>query len=100
MRLTYGGNVYPSRDAAGVLTGLAELALPLRARRAPAGRAFGVGAWMPARAAREFLADERRFAELADLCASAELDLFTFNAFPHGEFHGPGLKERDRKSVV
>src|SRR5262245_10393357 len=94
VRLTYGANVYPSRDAPGVLAGLRELALPLRARLAPRARAFGVGAWMPASAAREFLADERRFAELAALCDEGELDLFTFNAFPYGAFHGPGLKER------
>src|SRR5262245_9641760 len=94
VRLTYGANVYPSRDAAGVLAGLRELALPLRARPAPERPAFGVGAWMPARAAREFLSDARRFAELCELCASAGLDLFTFNAFPYGAFHGPGLKER------
>lgn len=94
MRLTYGANVYPSRDAAGVLAGLRELALPLRARLAPAASAFGVGAWIPARAAREFLGDPRRFDELDALCAEGGLDLFTFNAFPHGAFHGPGLKER------
>src|SRR5262245_17476247 len=94
VRLTYGANVYPSRDAAGVLAGLRELALPLRARLAPERRDFGVGAWMPARAAREFLSDARRFAELGELCDGAGLDLFTFNAFPYGAFHGPGLKER------
>lgn len=94
VRLTYGANVYPSRDADGVLAGLRELALPLRARLAPSTQAFGVGAWIPARAAREFLSDERRFAELDALCREGGLDLFTCNAFPHGAFHGPGLKER------
>jgi len=93
LRLGYGMNLYPSRDAAGVLAGLRDLALPLRARMgAPAG--FGVGAWMPARAAREFLADERRFEQLVALCAEGGLDPFTWNAFPQGDFHGPGLKER------
>src|SRR5262245_45576707 len=94
VRLSYGLNLYPSRDADGVLRGLRELAIPLRARVAPGAREFGVGAWLPARAAREFVADERRADELVELLASNELDTFTFNAFPHGEFHGPGLKER------
>src|SRR5262245_60816109 len=94
VRLSYGLNLYPSRDADGVLRGLRELAIPLRARVAPGAREFGVGAWLPARAARAFLADERRLEELVELLASNELDAFTFNAFPHGEFHGPGLKER------
>lgn len=94
VRLSYGLNLYPSRDAAGVLAGLRELALPLRARIAPAEREFGVGAWLPARAAREFLTDERRFDELCELCFAGGLDPCTFNAFPQGDFHGPGLKER------
>jgi sugar phosphate isomerase/epimerase len=94
VRLAYGLNLYPSRDAEGVLAGLRALALPLRAMLAPAERGFGVGAWLPARAAREFLADERRAQELGELCLEGGLDPCTFNAFPHGEFHGPGLKER------
>jgi len=97
LRLGYGMNLYPSRDADGVLAGLRSIALPLRARLAASGASpapFGVGAWIPARAAREFLADEGRFEALAALCSSGGLDLFTFNAFPQGDFHGPGLKER------
>ena len=94
VRLSYGLNLYPSRDADGVLRGLRELAIPLRARVAPGARGFGVGAWLPARAAREFLADERRLDELVDVLAEGDLDACTFNAFPYGEFHGPGLKER------
>jgi sugar phosphate isomerase/epimerase len=94
VRLSYGLNLYPSRDADGVLKGLSELAVPLRARVAPGAREFGVGAWLPARAAREFLADERRLGELVDLLVENGLDPCTFNAFPYGEFHGPGLKER------
>ena len=94
VRLSYGMNLYPSRDAEGVLRGLRELALPLRARSAPGDPEFGVGAWLPARAAREFLADERRFDELVELIAANGLDACTFNAFPYGDFHGPGVKER------
>src|SRR5262245_54466497 len=94
VRLSYGLNLYPSRDAEGVLRGLSELAVPLLARVAPGQRAFGVGAWLPARAAREFLADGRRLDELVEVLAQGDLDPCTFNAFPHGEFHGPGLKER------
>lgn len=94
VRLSYGLNLVPSRDAAGVLAALRTIALPLRARLAPDAEAFGVGAWIPARAAAEFLSEERRLAELAELCAENGLDPCTFNAFPQGDFHGPGLKER------
>lgn len=93
VRLGYGLNLYPSRDAQGVLEGLRRIARPL-AERVAGGRASGVGLWMPAPAVREFLGDERRFAELADLLAEPPLDGFTCNAFPQGEFHGPGLKAR------
>jgi len=94
VHLSYGLNLYPSRDAEGVRAGLRELALPLRARLAPEASDFGVGAWIPARAAREFLADERLRGQLLELCAGAGLDPATFNAFPQGDFHGPGLKAR------
>jgi sugar phosphate isomerase/epimerase len=94
VRLAYGLNLYPSRDAAGVLRGLRDVALPLRERVAPGEPRFGVGAWLPARAAREFLADGRLLQELVELCSAGGLDPCTFNAFPFGEFHGPGLKER------
>ena len=94
LRLAYGLNLYPSRDARGVLAGLRAIALPLRARLARGAGAFGVGMWLPARAAREFVHQPALLAELAELCASAELEPFTCNAFPHGEFHGPGLKQR------
>src|SRR5262245_50085334 len=94
LRLSYGLNLYPSRDAQGVLAGLDAIARPLRARVAPDEAAFGVGLWMPARAAREFARAPGPRAELAARCADIGLEPFTFNAFPHGEFHGPGLKER------
>lgn len=94
VRLSYGLNLVPTRDAAGVLAALRTIALPLRARLAPDDSAFGVGAWVPARAAAEFLREERLLAELVELCAASGLDPCTFNAFPQGDFHGPGLKER------
>lgn len=94
LRLGYGLNLYPSRDARGVLDGLRTIALPLRARLARGAGGFGVGMWLPARAASEFVREPALLAELVGLCADGELEPFTFNAFPHGEFHGPGLKQR------
>lgn len=93
VRLGYGLNLYPSRDADGVLDGLRRVARPL-AERVASGRPGGVGLWMPARAARAFLSEPRRFAELRELLAAVPLDGFTCNAFPQGDFHGPGLKAR------
>src|SRR5262245_24357363 len=92
VRLSYGLNVWPSEDAAGVLEGLRRVALPLRERLAPRSSTFSVGAWLPARAAREFRADERSLAQLLELCTEGGLDPCTFNAFPYGGFHEAGLK--------
>jgi sugar phosphate isomerase/epimerase len=94
LHLSYGLNVFPSRDADGVLAGLRAIALPLRARLGRDTRAFGVGAWLPGAAARVFARDRARFTELAQLCLEGGLDPASFNAFPQGDFHGPGLKER------
>src|SRR5436190_20816259 len=88
VRLAYGLNLYPSLDARGVLGGLRAVALPLRARCAPEVSDFGVGAWLPARAAAEFLGSESLFDELRGVVEEGGLDPFTFNAFPYGDFHG------------
>src|SRR5262245_22290537 len=94
VQLSYGLNLYPSRDAEGVLAGLRAIALPLRARLRPGSSDFGVGAWLPANAAHAFARDADLAEELGDLCLASGLDPATFNAFPYGDFHGPGLKER------
>lgn len=92
VRLGVGFNLYPSEDVAGVRAGLAELAVPLRARVAPAARAFGFGAWFPAAAALELARDGSARSAFAARCVADGLDPFTANAFPYGGFHRPGLK--------
>ena len=80
--------------------GLAEVSLPLRdALRdlVPGGvykDGFGVGLWLPAAAAFALEADPFASSELRVFLREEELDAFTFNAFPFGGFHDPGLKQR------
>lgn len=93
VRLAYCLNVHPARDLEELLEGLQRVTLPLRERVAP-GREFGVGMYLSAAVARELCADRAQFARLQSLLARAELDPFTFNAFPHGGFGDRGLKER------
>jgi len=94
LRLGYGLNLYPSEDVDGVYAGLTSVALALRERLASGARAFGVGAWLPARAALELDRDARQGARWCEFLAASGLDAFTFNAFPYGGFHRAGLKER------
>lgn len=93
VRLGYGLNLVPTEDLAGVLAGLSQVAVPLRERLAPGERAFGIGAWLPARVAGALRASEEETQTWLAALADGGLDPFTFNAFPAGDFHRRGLKE-------
>ncbi len=99
VRLGYGLNLHPAEHArdpvAGVLDGLRRIAVPLRQRFPEAGGAFGIGAYLPARAALALERDAgRERDEWLAILREEELDPFTANAFPFARFHEPGLKER------
>lgn len=91
--LGYCLNLHPARDLDEFLARTARVALPLRDRLAWRGL-FGVGPWMGAQLVRQLLADPRAFARLADFFREERLDPYTWNAFPYGEFHAAGVKER------
>jgi len=100
VRLAYCMNLVPAEDLLGVGDGIERLGIPL-ARRfghggAGEGGGFGIGLWIPLDAALPLAhaagAPERR--RFAELLVEHGLDAFTFNAFPTGRFHAPGLKER------
>ncbi len=94
VRLAYCLNLHPAEDLDGVLEGMRTITLPLRERLGVRGSLFGVGPWLPASVAMELTREEGspdldRFVEFF---AENELDPFTYNAFPYGGFHQPGLK--------
>ncbi len=93
MRLAYCLNLHAADDLEQTLAGVRAITLPLRDRLAD-GRPFGVGVYLPAAVALSLAdpAEQRALDDLAGFFASEGLDPFTFNAFPHGRFHEPGLK--------
>jgi hypothetical protein len=96
VQLGYGLNLHPCEDVPGVLAGLRSIAGPLAARFPRRAGRFGIGAYLPARAALDLCAPGRagELERFLDLLAELELDPFTANAFPFGGFHRPGLKQR------
>ena len=98
VRLGYCMNLHPAEDLDGVLDGMRRITLPLRERLgAGATRdGFGVGMWLPASVAMALTAEEDsgELDRLIEFVVEEHLDPFTFNAFPYGGFHEPGLKER------
>ena len=97
VRLGYCLNLHPAPDLDGLLRGLREVTLPLaeRVHERGTGERFGIGPWLPATLA-EALVDPRgaeSLDRLAAFLAANGLEAFTFNAFPAGDFHRPGLKQ-------
>ena len=93
VRLAYCLNLHPGETPAEIIAGQRAVTLPLRERLAP-GRVFGVGMYAPAAAAAELAHDAVARGELAAFLSDHGLDPFTWNAFPYGRFHEPGLKAR------
>jgi sugar phosphate isomerase/epimerase len=96
VRLGYCLNVVPAGTPDGVREGLRRVAGGLRERVDPDAIAgpFGTGLWVPAAAADAIAGDLAELDALRDAVVGAGLDAFTFNAFPAGGFHEPGLKQR------
>ncbi|MEW6072582.1 MAG: metabolite traffic protein EboE [Planctomycetota bacterium] len=95
VRLGYGLNFGAAEDLDGILALLRATAPPLALRLGLPG-AFGAGVWLPAPLALELgvpAGEAERERLLAHLLAP-DLDPFTWNAFPWGGFHSPGLKAR------
>jgi len=90
--LGYCTNVHAGATFEQTLVNLATHAVKVRERVSP-GEPMGVGLWLSAVAARHVL-EQDRTAELRDWLGSRGLLPFTFNGFPHGDFHQPVVKFR------
>ena len=93
LRLAYCMNLHPADTLEGVIEAMQKVTVPL-SKRLASGEPFGVGLYLPASLAAELASDSVQLDRLADFLKSAQLDPFTYNAFPAGGFGDSGLKER------
>ena len=84
--LGYCLNLHPAHTLEEFLARTAAVAVPLRERLGCKGR-FGVGPWMGATLVAELLANPIAFARLVAFFRDAQLEPYTWNAFPYGEFN-------------
>lgn len=89
--LTYCGNIHPGEGWADVLANLDGHARAVKAAVSPAAP-FPLGLRISAEAA--FTVDDREAARFRDWCVREGFDVATLNGFPHGRFHGAGVKEK------
>jgi sugar phosphate isomerase/epimerase len=89
--LTYCSNIHPGEGWSDVLANLASHAKAVKAAVSPRAP-FPLGLRISAQAAAEI--DAREVARFRDWCAAEGFDVPTLNGFPHGRFHGAGVKEK------
>jgi sugar phosphate isomerase/epimerase len=89
--LTYCSNIHPGEGWADVLANLDGHARSVKAALSPAAP-FPLGLRISAEAA--FAVTDREAARFRDWCAREGFDVATLNGFPHGRFHGAGVKEK------
>jgi hypothetical protein len=88
--LGYCTNVHAGATYDQTLANLEKYAVRVKALASP-GEPMGVGLWLSARAARQVL-EQDRVGELRDWLESRGLLAYTFNGFPHGDFHQAVVK--------
>ena len=90
----YCTNVHPGRSVVEIVRTLDEFAVPVRDRFAATehGGPLAVGLWFADPVVRELRADPDGPARLADELRRRELDCYTLNAFPFGDFHRDAVK--------
>lgn len=88
--LGYCTNVHAGANWEQTRANLEKYALGVKARVSP-NSPMGVGLWLSARSAREVL-EQVGIETLRDWLGENGLNAFTFNGFPHGDFHQPRVK--------
>jgi hypothetical protein len=89
--LTYCTNIHPGESWADVVANLEGHALPVKRAVSP-DRVFPLGLRVSGRAAGEVTPDEAK--RFRDWCEAQGFSVPSLNGFPHGRFHGAGVKER------
>ena len=90
--LCYCTNVHAGASYEQTRANLERYALAVKAQVSP-DAPMGVGLWLSAKAARELI-EQDRVAAFADWLDEKDLVPFTFNGFPHGDFHEPVVKHK------
>jgi sugar phosphate isomerase/epimerase len=90
-RLTYCSNIHPGPSWEDVRRNLESHALGVK-RALASQEAFPLGVWLSAQALEEL--DEAAADSFGAWCDEQGLYVMTLNAFPHGRFHGAGVKEK------
>ncbi|TVQ33169.1 MAG: hypothetical protein EA376_03705 [Phycisphaeraceae bacterium] len=90
-QLAYCTNVHAGASWGQTRANLERHALAVKRIVSP-DQPLGVGLWLSARSAREVI-EGQRIEELRDFLHTSGLDVFTFNGFPHGDFHQPVVKK-------
>jgi hypothetical protein len=91
-QLGYCTNVHAGADWETTRGNLERYALAVKARVSPRGP-MGVGLWLSANAAAKLLS-EKRVEEFGNWLRDVGLVPYTFNGFPHGDFHQEVVKHR------
>ena len=89
--LTYCTNIHPGESWSDVRRNLDAHALAVKHAVSP-DRPFPLGLRISGRAADELTPDEAK--RFRDWCEREDCFVSTLNGFPHGRFHGPGVKRR------
>lgn len=92
LQLGYCTNVHAGANLDQYWSNLRQHALGVKARFSP-NQPMGIGLWFSAVSARELITTGQVPA-FRDWLAEEGLTPFTFNGFPHGDFHEPVVKHR------
>src|SRR5262245_32923717 len=91
-QIGYCTNVHAGADLETTRANLERYALAVKSRVA-SNELMGVGLWLSAKAAEKRLA-ERQADKFLDWLQNVVLVPYTFNGFPHGDFHQAVVKHR------
>ncbi len=89
--LSYCTNVHPGRTLDEVIAGLSTYTGPVRRE---SGAPLAAGLWLAAPVIEEMKRDPDGTVRLREMLTSLDLDCYTLNAFPYGDFHGERVKEQ------
>jgi hypothetical protein len=84
-RVTYCTNVHPGESIQAVLSTLNHAVPAVKSLVAPKGT-FGAGLRLGHQAVHALESDPKTFDELQSTLQEQDLDVFTVNGFPYGEF--------------